>query len=291
MAMARRTLRWLAISSMALCTACTGETAATRRVAAPVAGPAPSESPPGSSVPSTRPQSSSPPAVASDSRPAPAPSTPAIAPSAPQANAPDTLPAAPEGAAPTVQPAAAPVAALPPCPTEPRRDRDRRPDDVVQLAQLSDAMTVVDLGSGDGYFLCRLSRAVGEHGHVIATEITQALVRDLKKRIAREQLSNVEAILAPTNDVGITAGRADRVVIVHVWHHLTDRARYAARIARALAPGGKVVVVDFKPDRGSGHGIAPERILAELTAAGLDASLVPEDLPDDYVIVGSVHQH
>jgi ubiquinone/menaquinone biosynthesis C-methylase UbiE len=151
-------------------------------------------------------------------------------------------------------------------------------------------MTVVDLGSGNGYFLCRLSRAVGAHGHVVATEVDKQLVRELNQRIAREQLSNAEVVLAPPNDVGIAPGTADRILLVKVWHHLPDRKHYAARVARALSPGGKVVVVDFKPrgGHGAGHGIAPERVLAELRAGGIDGALVPEDLPDQYVIIGTV---
>lgn len=152
--------------------------------------------------------------------------------------------------------------------------------------QLSDAMTVVDLGSGSGYFLCWLSRAVGEHGHVIATEISAELVRALRERVEREHLNNAEVIRAPANDVGISAGTADRILIVNVWHHLQDRKRYAARIARALAPGGKLVVIDFKPGRTSGHGITPERILSELTAGGFAAALVDDELADQYVIIG-----
>jgi predicted methyltransferase len=163
----------------------------------------------------------------------------------------------------------------------------QKPDEVVKLVGLSASMTVVDLGSGSGYFLCWLSRAVGPHGHVIATEIDKALVRDLHKRVEREKLSNVEVVLAPTTDVGIAAGTADRILLVNVWHHLPDRKHYAARVAHALSPGGKVIVIDFKP-RGD-HGIAPERVLAELAAGGIDGALVSEDLPDQYVIIGSLH--
>lgn len=182
-----------------------------------------------------------------------------------------------------------PVAALPPCPADPR-DHEQLPDQVIQLVALSDGMTVVDLGSGDGYFLCRLSRAVGAHGHVVATEIDKPLVTGLNQRVAREQLANAEVVLAPPNDVGIAPGTADRILLVKVWHHLPDRTHYAARVARALSPGGKVIVVDFKPGgrHGAGHGILPERVLAELKAGGIDGALVPEQLADQYVIVGTV---
>jgi ubiquinone/menaquinone biosynthesis C-methylase UbiE len=155
----------------------------------------------------------------------------------------------------------------------------------MHLLGLSPAMTVVDLGSGSGYFLCHLSRAVGATGHVIATDIDKDLVRKLEERARREQLANVDVVRAPASDVGIAPGTADRILLVNVWHHLPDRKRYAARIARALASGGKVVIIDFKP-RGD-HGILPERILAELTAGGIDGAVVADELADQYVIIGT----
>lgn len=113
---------------------------------------------------------------------------------------------------------------------------------------------------------------------MIATEVDKNLVRELNKRVAREQLSNVEVVLAPSNDVGIASGSADRILVVDVWHHIIDRKRYASRIARALAPGGKIVVVDFKPLR-NGHGVAPERVLAELSAGASTAPWSPTIWP------------
>ena len=185
---------------------------------------------------------------------------------------------------PAVTDAPVPVVKHAACPASPR-DTRQLPDHVVKLAELADAMTVVDLGSGDGYFLCHFSRAVGPRGRVIATEVRAGLVRALKKRAAREGLANVEVVRAPANDVGFAG--ADRVVLVNVWHHLPARKRYAARIARALAPGGKVVVVDFPKRRQAGHGIAPERVLAVLAAGGIEATLISDELTDQYVIIGT----
>lgn len=158
---------------------------------------------------------------------------------------------------------------------------------MLQLVALSDGMTVVDLGSGNGYFLCRLSRAVGPRGRVIATEIEERLVRDLSRRVARERLSNVDVVRAPTDDVGIAPGTADRILLVNVWHHIANRRRYAARVAGALKPGGKIVVVDFENSRSSGHGISPQRVIAELAAGGITGALVAEELAKQYVVIGT----
>lgn len=176
----------------------------------------------------------------------------------------------------------------PPCPPH-VRDGGQKPEHVIQLMELSEPMTVVDLGAGSGYFLCWLSRAVGARGRVVATEIDRQLVRELEQRVARDKLDNVDVVLAPANDIGVAPASADRILLVNVWHHLSNRKRYASRVARALAPGGRVVVVDFKPGaRERGHGIQPDRVIAELAAGGIDAAVVADELSDQFTIVGSV---
>ena len=170
----------------------------------------------------------------------------------------------------------------------PERDAWQKPDEVVQLLQLAPGMTVVDVGAGTGYFLARLSRAVGPSGRVIGTDIEPDMVRYMKERAGREELGNVEAVLAPPDDVGVPAGSADRVLVVDVWHHIAGREAYAAKLAAALKPGGSVLVVDFtlEAERGPprAHRLAPDTIIAELEAGGLTAEVVPETLPDQYAI-------
>jgi SAM-dependent methyltransferase/uncharacterized membrane protein YphA (DoxX/SURF4 family) len=174
----------------------------------------------------------------------------------------------------------------------PERDAWQKPDEVIALLELSPGMTVVDIGAGTGYFLARLSRAVGEGGAVIGTDIEPDMVRFMKERAEREQLGNVTAVVAPTDDVGVPPGSADRALIAVVWHHLSDRERYARNLARALRPGGRVVIVDstLESERGPPreHRLAPETIMAELRAGGFTVELATETLPDHYVVIGTL---
>jgi predicted methyltransferase len=173
---------------------------------------------------------------------------------------------------------------------DPSRDAWQKPDEVVALVQLAPGMTVVDLGAGTGYFMSRLSRAVGAQGTVVSTDIEADMVRYMKERAAREKLANVKVVAAPADDVGVPAASADRILVVDVWHHIADRERYAARLARALKSGGAVVIVDFTAESRRGpparHRLAPDRVIGELAAGGLTAEVVSEALPDQYVIVG-----
>jgi ubiquinone/menaquinone biosynthesis C-methylase UbiE len=172
---------------------------------------------------------------------------------------------------------------------DPARDAWQKPDEVVGHLSLAPGMTVVDVGAGTGYFLSRLSRAVGPQGKVVATDIEPDMVRYMTERAAREGLGNVTAIAAPSDGVGVPDGSADRILIVDVWHHIPARDRYAAALARALAPGGEVHVVDFTVDSERGppreHRLPPETVIAELAAGGLVAEAIAETLPDQYIVV------
>lgn len=173
---------------------------------------------------------------------------------------------------------------------DPARDAWQQPDRVLAALELGPTMVVADIGAGTGYFAVRLARAIPD-GHVIATDIEPDMVRYMTDRAARERLPNLRAQLTPPDDPQLAAGTLDRILVVDVWHHLGDRVAYARALARALRPGGKLAIVDFKLDAKHGpppaHRLAPDQILADLRAAGLAASVSATALPDQYIVIGA----
>lgn len=172
---------------------------------------------------------------------------------------------------------------------DPARDTWQEPDKVLAALELTPTMTVADIGAGTGYFTVRLARAVPQ-GTVIATDIEPSMVDHLRKRAARDGLANIDARLARADDPALAPRSVDRILVVDVWHHLTDRPGYAAKLATALRPGGQLHVVDFKLDATRGpprqHRLPPDAIIADLQAAGLDASRSPTSLADQYIVIG-----
>lgn len=170
---------------------------------------------------------------------------------------------------------------------DPARDEWQRPDEVVRALELTPAMHVADVGAGTGYFSVRLARAVPQ-GEVVATDIEPNLIHFLTERAQREHLSNLRATLATPTRSGLAPDSADRILIVHVWHHLDHRAEYARDLAAALRPTGKLFIVDFTKDAERGPPpemrITPEAMMKELTAAGLTANLSPVTLPGQYIV-------
>ncbi|TMQ05500.1 MAG: methyltransferase domain-containing protein [Deltaproteobacteria bacterium] len=172
----------------------------------------------------------------------------------------------------------------------PERDAWQQPERVVAALKLGPRMVIADIGAGTGYFSVRLARAVPD-GQVIATDIEPDMVRHITERAAREQLPNLRAVQTPPTDPELAPASIDRILVVDVWHHIDDRDAYARALARALRPGGKLAIVDFKRESSHGpppeHRLPPDEILGALTRAGLRASLSATELPEQYIVIGA----
>jgi ubiquinone/menaquinone biosynthesis C-methylase UbiE len=173
---------------------------------------------------------------------------------------------------------------------DPARDAWQMPAEVVARLELRAGMTVADVGAGTGYFMPYLSRAVGPQGRVLALDVEPDMVRYLGERAAREALSNVQARVVAVDDPGLASGSVDRILIVDTWHHIPNRVIYAKKLGKALSPGGALAIVDFTIEAKHGppphHRLPPEEVVKELTQAGLAATIVAEDLPEQYIVVG-----
>ena len=172
---------------------------------------------------------------------------------------------------------------------DPARDAWQQPDAVIAALELAPAMTVADIGAGTGYFAVRLAKQLPQ-GQVIATDIEPDMIRYLKDRATKEGVTNLRAELTPPADPRLADASIDRILVVDVWHHLSDRVAYAKALARGLKPGGMIAVVDFKLDATHGppkqHRLTPEAIAADLASAGLThARVSPTVLPEQYIVI------
>lgn len=172
---------------------------------------------------------------------------------------------------------------------DPERDAWQRPDEVIAFLGLEAGDTVVDLGAGTGYFSVRLAPAVGPEGRVLAVDVEETLVAHLNERAAEAGIPWMEGVLTSHDSPGVEEGSADVVLIVDTWHHIGDRIHYLGKLAKALAGGGSVVVVDYRegelpigppPD----HKLSQAHVVGEFEKAGWSLVATYDDLPYQYAL-------
>jgi SAM-dependent methyltransferase len=133
--------------------------------------------------------------------------------------------------------------------SEDARERWQRVPDVLAALGVGPGTRVADIGAGNGFFTARLARAVGSAGRVYAVDIDAGVIRRLEERAAREGWANVEIVASRPDDPRLADGTLDAALIVNAYHEFTEPAAMLRALARALKPGGRLVIVDQVPRR------------------------------------------
>ncbi|MEW6271250.1 MAG: methyltransferase domain-containing protein [Thermodesulfobacteriota bacterium] len=152
------------------------------------------------------------------------------------------------------------------------RDDWQQPARVVETLRIEPGDRVADLGAGGGYFTFRLADAVGPDGVVYGVDVDPGMIAYLRDRAADEGYANVQVVEAASDDARLPAGAIDLLFTCNTYHHIPDQQAYFARAKQALAPGGRVAIVEYR-DEGFfatlfGHATGEEAIERDMEAAG-----------------------
>jgi SAM-dependent methyltransferase len=148
-----------------------------------------------------------------------------------------------------------------------RRPVFRHRADIVSMLDLRPCMTVAEIGAGSGFLSRLASPAVGACGQVVSTELDRGMVAYMNDRAAVEGLTNVRAIVGLTDDTGLIPSSSDVVLVVNTYSFFDKPLEMMRAIAKAMKPGGLLVIVDFPPD--GSEGVAPQWVIETATAVGL----------------------
>lgn len=127
----------------------------------------------------------------------------------------------------------------------PNRDQRQKPEEIIAALHLRAGMTVADIGTGTGYMLPHLSRAVGPQGKVFGEDIQDQFLDEALGRVAREKLTNAELFLGNETDPKLPANSVDVAMVLDVYHHFDYPNKMLANIARCLKRDGHLVIVDY----------------------------------------------
>ena len=186
------------------------------------------------------------------------------------------------------------------------RERDARdkPAEVLALARFKRGDTVADILSGGGYYAEILSGIVGPGGKVLLVNnpgYENFGKKGLAERLAANRLPNLTHVVGPSDALGMGDRVLDGAVIVMSYHDLywvdekegwprVDAGLFLDQVARALKPGGVLLVVDHSARQGTGsadaqalHRIDEQFAIADFRKHGLEGEAAIPVLrnPDD----------
>jgi ubiquinone/menaquinone biosynthesis C-methylase UbiE len=139
------------------------------------------------------------------------------------------------------------------------RDKQQKPKELIEQMDLKPGQSVADVGTGVGYMVPFLSRAVGPAGKVYAEDIFDDFLAKAKTR--NKDIPNVTFIKGGEADPMLPEAALDRVLLLDVYHHFDYPEKMLAAIHKSLKPGGKLVLVEYyKSEKAMGGGRALKHI-------------------------------
>lgn len=137
---------------------------------------------------------------------------------------------------------------------------------------------LVDLGTGTGrtleLFADRYERALG-------FDLNQAMLTYARSKLSKAGIGKAQVRHGDIYALALADGTADAVIMHQVLHFLSEPALAIREAARVLAPGGRLLIVDFAPHdleflrEDFAHdrlGFAPSQVTQWLKDAGLTPS-------------------
>jgi len=121
-------------------------------------------------------------------------------------------------------------------------------DLLLERADLTPGMRVLDAGCGPGRLTIPLAKAVGVHGEVVALDGQSAMLRKLEERIVAESLRNVRLLRAGLDEGALEQGVFDRAILTMVLGEVRDREAALHEVFGALRPGGLLCVTEVFGD-------------------------------------------
>ena len=171
------------------------------------------------------------------------------------------------------------------------RITEEQPERVLDAMGLRPGDVVADVGCGSGYYARRIARRVQPGGTVYCEDIQPEMLDIMRERAAAEGVTGIEAVLGAPDDPRLPAGAVDWIIITDVYHEMSEPEAMLAGIRRALAPGGRVALLEYRAEDGSGdhiladHAMSVRQVLLEWRAAGFELAALHDFLPSQHLFV------
>lgn len=172
----------------------------------------------------------------------------------------------------------------------PERIAEENPDGALDAMNLRPGMTIADLGSGVGYMTLRMAKRVGPTGKIYGVDLQPGMLAELVKNAKDNGISNVEPILGEPADPKLPAGQIDLILMVDVYHEVSQPQAMLRKIRQALKPDGRLVLLEYRAEDPSipinpEHKMTVDQVRREIEPEGFRLLDPIETLPRQHLLI------
>lgn len=171
----------------------------------------------------------------------------------------------------------------------PEREREERPEKAIAALRLAPGMNVGEIGAGTGYYALRIAKRIAPGGTYYANDLQPGMLTRLEAKASTEKVTNVKAVLGTQTDTKLPVGSLDYVLMVDVYHELSDPQVILRNVAKTLKPSGQLVLLEFRKEDPRipilpQHKMSVKEVVAELGAEHYTLDHAVETLPWQHIL-------
>ena len=170
------------------------------------------------------------------------------------------------------------------------REDEEAPDVALNVLKIPKGAAVADIGAGSGYITVRLADRVGPTGRVFANDVQPQMLNILARRLDRSKITNVTLIEGTLDDPRLPPASVDLVLMVDVYHELSQPQSILRHLRESLKPGGRLVLLEYRKEDPTvpikpEHKMSVAEARMEVEAEGFTLSKVDEALPRQHILI------
>jgi SAM-dependent methyltransferase len=125
-------------------------------------------------------------------------------------------------------------------------------EQLLAMIGLRPGQRVIETACGSGLVTVRIAEQVGAGGHVLATDISEGMIEDLRTRMQVHAISNVSVRRMPAEELDLPDASFDVAICALGLMYTPDPRTAVAELARAVKPGGMVAATVWGERRNCG---------------------------------------